>query len=197
MEKEIESAVAIIGDGIVTFESKAKLRKVTSELETAMLKMPQADFPIAHYFSKDVYAREMKMDKGNILIGKIHKHQNLNIISKGSVSVISIDGMMRLSAPATFVASAGVKRIIYAHEDTVWTTIHGTGETDLNKIEDCFIAKDYEEVYMAGPRTLSDAVEALGLNFDDLENATHNGGDIVPLPADTYSISIANSLRVT
>jgi hypothetical protein len=32
---------------------------------------------------------------------------------------------------------------VYALEDTVWTTIHITEETDLDKIEDYVIAKDY------------------------------------------------------
>jgi uncharacterized protein (UPF0548 family) len=70
----------------------------------------------------------------------------MTVISQGEVSVLSIDGVMRVKAPFTFVASPGVKRVVYAHEDTVWTTIHGTDETDLEKIEEEFIAKSYDEV---------------------------------------------------
>ena len=45
------------------------------------------------------------------------------------------------------VSSAGTKRAVYAHEDTVWTTIHAnsTNETDLDNLEDFIIAKNYEE----------------------------------------------------
>lgn len=104
------------------------------------------DVPVNHHFSKDVYAREMVVPKGSIIVGKIHKFQNLNILSKGEVSILSIDGVMRVKAPFTFVASPGSKRVFLVHEDAVWTTIHGTDETDVEKIEEKFIAKNYEEL---------------------------------------------------
>ena len=102
--------------------------------------------PVEHYFSKDVYAREIKIPKGSFIVGKIHKFENLNILSKGEISLLSIDGVMRVKAPYTVVSSPGVKRVAYAHEDTVWTTVHGTNEKDVDKIEEIFIAKSYEEI---------------------------------------------------
>ena len=39
----------------------------------------------------------------------------------------------------------GTKRIAYAHEDTVWATVHGTHERDLDKIEAHFIAQSEPE----------------------------------------------------
>lgn len=123
-------------DLITQVEGRVRVAETTSP----------ADIPIAHHFSKDVYAREMRMPKGAIVVGKIHKHQNLSILSAGEVSVLSQDGVMRIKAPFTFVATPGTKRVIYAHEDAVWTVIHGTSETDLGKIEDQFIAKDYDEL---------------------------------------------------
>lgn len=104
------------------------------------------EIPVVHHFSKSVYGREMRVPKGTYLVGKIHKHENFNILSQGEVSIISIDGIVRAKAPYSFVAQAGAKRLFYAHEDSVWTVIHGTDETDLVKIEDEFIAKDYSEV---------------------------------------------------
>jgi len=114
--------------------------------EACLLGGEQIDIPINHHFSNAVYAREMQMPQGALIVGKIHKKENLNILSKGEVSVLSIDGLVRVKAPYTFVGSPGAKRVIYAHEDVVWTTIHGTAETDLEKIENEFIAKTYEEL---------------------------------------------------
>jgi hypothetical protein len=122
------------------------LREKLSEVEEFMKSQDVVDVPIKHAFSKGVYAREMTVKKGSMVVGKIHKFENMNILSQGEVSVISIDGCMRVKAPFTFVASPGSKRLFYMHEDTVWTTIHGTEETDLDKIEDIFIAKDYNEL---------------------------------------------------
>jgi len=101
-----------------------------------------------HYFSKGVYARELFIPKGTLVVGKIHRHQNLNILSSGDLTVISIEGVQRVKPPFTVVSPPGVQRVVYAHEDSIWTTIHGTDEKDVQKIEDEFIVKSYEELEM-------------------------------------------------
>lgn len=106
------------------------------------------ELPVTHHFSQGLYAREMFIPKNAWVIGKIHKYQQLNIMSKGDLSVMTEDGMVRVQAPFTIVSPPGTQRIAYAHEDTIWTTIHGTHETDLAKIEEHFIAQD-EAAYAA------------------------------------------------
>jgi hypothetical protein len=114
------------------------------------------DSPLKHYFSPVdekygccAYAREILLRKGSLVIGKIHKHQHLNIISKGKVTVFTEFGKKDLEGPCTFVSEIGLKRAVYAHEDTIWTTIHLTahaGEENLNKIEDEVIAPNYGDL---------------------------------------------------
>ena len=130
----------------VSESSAEEIRAFISNVEDVTSKLPQIDIPLNHYFSKGTYAREIVIPKGSFIVGKIHKFENLNIISKGEVSVLSIEGLVKMKAPCTFVSSVGVKRMIFAHEETVWTTIHGTSETDLEKIESEVIASDYSEV---------------------------------------------------
>jgi hypothetical protein len=111
------------------------------------------DSPVKHYFSPVdknygccTYAREILLRKGSLVIGKIHRHQHLNIISKGKVTVFTEFGKKELEGPCTFVSEVGLKRAVYAHEDTIWTTIHLTayvGEENLDKVEDEVIAPDY------------------------------------------------------
>lgn len=103
------------------------------------------EIPVRHYFSNGVYAREITIPKGTVLTGKIHKYANLNIMSKGEMSVLTEDGVVRVKAPFTIVSPPGTKRIAYAHEETVWTTIHGTEETSLERIEAHFIAQNEDE----------------------------------------------------
>lgn len=110
-------------------------------LEASMSEMPRLEISVKHYFSKGVYAREIFIPKGAVLVGHIHKYENLNIVSKGEISVTTENGVERISAPFTVVSPAGTKRAAYAHEDTIWTTIHGTDETDVEKIESIFVAK--------------------------------------------------------
>lgn len=142
--QELKQLVRLEDRGDLTPVGKAELRARIANLKDEVLKLPQVEVPLVHYFSKDVYAREITIKKDTLLVGAIHRFKNMNIISKGRVTFLSIDGMKTVEAPFSFVASPGVQRVIYAHEDTVWTTIHGTGETDLGKIEDEFIAKTYE-----------------------------------------------------
>lgn len=121
------------------------LRDKVFAIETEMRRHEQLDLPVRHYFSQGVYARELFIPKGTLLTGQIHKYQQLNIMSQGDMSVLTEDGIVRVQAPFTIVSPPGTKRIAYAHEDTVWTTIHGTHERDLEKIEAHFIAQTDDE----------------------------------------------------
>ena len=114
-------------------------------LEALMKEQPQLELKVVHHFSHGVYARELHIPKDTLLTGEIHKCENLNILSQGEISVLTQNGMERVKAPFTIVSSPGTKRIAYTHEDCVWTTIHGTFERDLKKIETIFIAKSEQE----------------------------------------------------
>lgn len=122
-----------------------EIRDKVAHLESVMRAGPTIEIETKHHFSKGVYAREIFIPKGTVLVGKIHKHENLNIISQGDISVLTEHGIERLKAPFTLVSPAGTKRVGYAHEDTVWLSIHGTDETDVDKIELEFIAQDEDE----------------------------------------------------
>jgi len=126
--------------------SVPEIRDLIAMMEDVVKKCPQVEIPLKHYFSKDVYAREISLPAGSVIVGAIHKHQNLNILSQGEVTVLSMEGRHTMKAPHTLVAPPGVKRVIVAHTDAVWTTIHGTALTDLEKIEDEFIVKSYAEL---------------------------------------------------
>lgn len=102
-------------------------------------------FPLVHRFADNVYAREILLPSGTIVIGKIHRYGHLNIISKGHVSVLTEDGVEELHGPMTFISKPGTKRVVYAHEDTVWTTIHGTRHTDPDRVEEDIICKTFAE----------------------------------------------------
>lgn len=116
-----------------------------SDWEKLVEQYPQVALKVFHYFSKGVYARELHIPKGVILTGHIHKYENLNILSKGKMEVLVGEEMQVIEAPFTVVSPPGTKRIARALEDCVWTTIHGTDETNLNIIERTFIAKDMQE----------------------------------------------------
>lgn len=126
-------------------------RQAIVELEQLMhvegITVSRDTCPVRHHFAPHCYAREMFLPAGICVVGKIHKHAHVNTISQGRVSVLTEqEGVQTLHAPLTFVSSPGTKRVVWVHEDTVWTTVHVTEETDLAKIEAEIIATSFEEL---------------------------------------------------
>lgn len=120
-------------------------RDKVNELERHMREMPQIEIPVRHYFSHGLYAREISIPAGALITGKIHKYAQLNILSQGEMLLIADGEVQRVVAPMTVCSPPGTKRAAYAVSDCVWTTIHATEETDVDKIEAHFIAKDEAE----------------------------------------------------
>jgi len=127
--------------------SQDQLRGKVHRLENIMLQLPQVEMKVVHHFSAGVYARELHIPKGVVLTGAIHKYENLNIMSKGDLTVMTENGPVRVQAPFTLVSPAGTKRVAYAHEDTIWTTIFGTDLKDPEEAVKHFTTND-EQAYL-------------------------------------------------
>ena len=98
-------------------------------------------------FVDGVYAREMFVKQGCIVIGAIHKHEHVSFLMSGHLTVVSENGTSEHKAPDVIVAGPGIKRIAYAHEDTIWYNVHGnpTNTEDLKELEKEIIVASYEE----------------------------------------------------
>lgn len=132
-------------------ESKGSMREKILQFEERLSSVPgsglgdQVSCPLKHSFADGVYVREIFIPKGTLLTGKIHRHSHPNFLMQGEVSVVTENGgAERLKAPMAMISPAGTKRIVFAHEDSWWITVHVTNETDLDKIEDVVIAPSYE-----------------------------------------------------
>ncbi len=128
--------------------ARAKLFALQHTMQDAIAKgeMVEADCPLQHHFIDGVYVRTIFIPAGTTIVGKIHKHSHSNILSQGEVLVFTEgEGVQHLKGPLTMVSPAGCKRAVKALTDTTWTTIHATDETDLERIEDYVIAKDYAD----------------------------------------------------
>jgi len=121
------------------------MRKRVHALEAELLKLPQLEIPPKHYFSEGAYAREITIPAGAVVTGKIHKHSQINILSKGEISVLTENGIERVKAPFTVVSPPGTKRVAFAHTECVWTTILGTDEKDPELIEQTFTTNSEAE----------------------------------------------------
>ena len=137
--------------------SKPKLEKrraMIMAFENEMGKMPGAVFgddacPLKHTFADGCYIREITMPKGMLVTSKIHKVMHPYFVLKGDCSVLTDEGIVRIKAPHSGITMPGTKRLLYMHEETIWITVHVTQETDLKKIEEEIIAKNFEDVFPA------------------------------------------------
>lgn len=124
-------------------------RETILRFEAALRDLPQTDCPLKHTFAPGMYAREILLPAETFIVGKIHKHAHLNIVTRGRCTVVTEFGRREIDAsagPVTFTSDAGAKRALYVHEETVWTTVHATNSTDLAEIERDIIAPDYPEL---------------------------------------------------
>lgn len=139
--------------GVKTEKSPEEMRAKIMALEAAMMDMKehQIEIKTTHYFAPGIYMRQMFMPKGTTLTGKIHKTEHMCVLSMGEVSVYTDQGMKQLKASSVVHSMPGMKRVLYAHEDSIWINVHHnpTNERDLDKIDSIFVADTYEEFQLS------------------------------------------------
>ena len=130
----------------ITKTAAGSVRERLYALQGAIGDLPEVECPLQHVFAPGAYARTIFIPAGTVVVGKIHKHAHLNILSQGTVCVMTeTEGDRPLTGPLTMVSPPGTKRAVYAVTDAVWTTIHLTNSTDLEEIEAEVIAPTFED----------------------------------------------------
>lgn len=107
------------------------------ELEAQLEAMPQVEVRQHHVFTTGLYLREVYIPAGTLLTTRIHLTEHPYIISAGTVSVwTEEDDAVTLHAPHTGVTKPGTRRILFAHTDVIWSTVHAnpSDESDPDEI---------------------------------------------------------------
>jgi len=116
--------------------------EIIDAVEAFMSEYPEVDCPLVHRFTKGIYVREIFMPAGTYITSKIHKTEHPFIISKGSCTVWTDEGEeVLIQAPYCGITKPNTRRLLYIHEDCVWTTIHATDKTTPEEVEDDIIQK--------------------------------------------------------
>ncbi len=118
----------------IEVEAAKVAREKVLRLEHSMQPIAQAECPVRHYFAPGMYAREITIPKGVVLVGAIHKTNNLVVLSKGRLRMATTDGTQDIAAPYTMTCMAGAKNTALALEDSVWTNFFPTDETDVDRL---------------------------------------------------------------
>lgn len=112
------------------------------------------DCPLKHTFTPGLYSREIFMPAGILVTSEIHKTQHQFVISQGVVTVALMENGKVISeetheAPYQGVTKPGTKRLLYIHEDCIWTTFHSTLLTTVDDIYNDIIEK-HENPLLSG-----------------------------------------------
>lgn len=108
------------------------------DLEAVTRQYPQLAIVPVHRFADGLYSREITMPEGSLVTGKIHKTEHLCILLTGELSVWTAgEPLQRLVAPAVFVSPVGTRRILFAHTESTFLTVHKNpdGLTDIAAVE--------------------------------------------------------------
>ena len=116
-------------------------------LERILERAPQVECPLRHHFAPGMYAREMTIPAGVTATGAVHKTEHLSIVY-GHCMVTTDEGVKEILDRLTFVSKPGAKRALYALTETIFTTIHATDETDLEKL--CELLTDTKQCELLG-----------------------------------------------
>ena len=141
------------------FEAKspAERRDAICALEEASRGMPQEDCPLRNHFAPGLYSREIFMRAGLCVVGKVHKHAHINVVSKGKCIVFTEDGQQMLEAGDTWVSLPATKRAVFVIEDVLWTTTHAnpTDSRDVLWLESQLIAPSFDLLVYDTPARLA------------------------------------------
>ena len=138
-------ATAELAQAVDTSASHELIKDDIAALEVELLNSnAQVDLPLSHHFADSVYGREMFVPAGVAFTGKIHKTRHISILASGSMMLASTTGgVNRMDSPCIFVSPPNTKKAGFAITDCVFLTVHGTDETDLNKLEAELVSDDY------------------------------------------------------
>lgn len=150
----VTGLIAIEGDGGLVFvcgsDDPELMRQKIAEIGQSLLIATgkYCDLPVTHDFAEGLYLRRMFIPKGTLIVGKVHKRECVNVVESGDIAVLTESGSMRVRAGFMSVTPAGLQKLGYANEDTVFTNIFrvDTAHTDdLEALERELVCDSYEE----------------------------------------------------
>jgi len=175
------------------FFHETKTREDVLRLEEEIKDLPTAfegnPYPLFHSFADGMYTREIHFNKGDFIVGAIHKNEYFVNVVKGRIWVVSEFGAKEIVAPCSFKAKAGVKHIGFTLEDTVWIDTHKVSTEDIKEAEKEIFCDSYEELdEYNGVISYSQMCADIGLTKEDVRLFSETEEDLIEQPEDPIEI---------
>ncbi len=137
-----ESFAKLTGMKATRFERREKIAHAETEARALAVMFPFEE-TAEHHFAPGLYARSLFMPAGSTVVGKIHRHAHIYVVS-GHCWIYNEIDEHEVKGFEVRTAVPGEKRFWHVLADTFIVGFHPTTETDLEKIENDVIAKTYE-----------------------------------------------------
>lgn len=138
---------------IDNIQTRSKIAQLEEAIKAEPGSLGEDPFPLEHSFAPGLYARQVTCPAGAVIVTKLHKTEHFIFMLKGRVQVVTEDGPVEIVAPCMFRNPIGVKRAVHVLEETVWVNVMANPDdlTDMDAIEDRYIAKSYTELGLEEP----------------------------------------------
>jgi len=103
-------------------------------------------FPLKHTFAGGLYIRELRCPANTLTVTKIHKQEHAFFLMKGTISILTPEGVRKYTAPYQGITKPGTKRIIWHHDEVVFITVHATDKKTVEEVEQQVIANNFDEI---------------------------------------------------
>ena len=126
-------------------EKMTELESTITEFGMQGVELHEAN-PVKHTFAGGCYIREIYNPANHLIVTKIHKKEHPFFLMKGSMSILTEEGIQEIEAPYQGVTKPGTKRAIYTHEECIFITVHATDNTSVKEIEEEVVCAKYEDL---------------------------------------------------
>lgn len=112
------------------------LVKSIVSLENEIKKLDQAHLPEWDGLLGDLYVRQLFIPKGVALTSRVYKKSYVDLMISGKITITDSNGTYDLEGFNLLEGVPGRKRAGFAHEDTLWITVHSPEDVKESPKED-------------------------------------------------------------
>jgi hypothetical protein len=136
---------------------------------------------LKHYFANGAYVREMILPANTVVVGRIHKHETINILLEGEITVIDENGSRTdFKAPNVFIAPAGNQKAAKTLTPIRWLNCWACETTDPDEALDlltCETAEEYSK--FIDSEDVKRLTIELGMSDEQMKGLV-NTSDVIP-----------------
>tara|TARA_R110000822_G_scaffold260530_2_gene385408 strand:+ start:5 stop:478 length:474 start_codon:yes stop_codon:yes gene_type:complete len=136
--------------------NKKELRNNIVDFQESLKSLPEDvvffndtdNCPVTNTFADGMHIRQIEIPKGIVAIGKIHLHEHVSFLLKGKMIILDEEnGRKTIEAPMTIISQPGIKRVVYAIEDCVFTNVFAnpSNEKNIEELEKNNVVNTYKE----------------------------------------------------